>query len=577
MRGDQIQQAKTEPDSRFRWRSLRDFVVSLMTGSGTRGMTVLAMVAAGAVVEGVGLVMLVPIIGLVLGSGPAPQAISWLTGLVGGDRTLVMIGALTLFMAVMILRGLIIYARDRLTWRLQQAFIAEQRNRIIAKLAAARWSALVSLDHAQVTSQLSGEIGRIAVATTMLFQIIVATGLLVVQAGLVIALAPGLGSLVTGIALVTAVPIILRFSRITGLGQKTTRGGVDLMTSIGTLLSGLKVAQAQGMQGRFIDDFVAVQARHVGYQAEFARGRSRDQLIFGIVSAVAASLLVGVGIGVFATPPAILLTMIVIFTRIVGPIRSLQTALPQLVFMLPAYESITALARRLDAARAPARARDRLDHGALVFHDVGYVHAGGRGLHHASFTIAPGETVGICGPSGGGKTTLLDLAIGLIEPQSGRITVGNTPLTTANVGAWADRIAYATQEPFLFHDSIRRNITWGIDCDDAAIWRAVEAMGAGALVHGMPMGLETIIGDRGTLLSGGERQRLILARALLRQPALLILDEATSSLDAPSEAAIVAAFKALDPRPTILFVTHRAESLANCDRVLRLENGAVQP
>lgn len=559
----------------FRWASLFAFMRSLLIARGRRGYAALALVAAGALVEGLGLVMLVPVIGLVLDSGSPGGMRAMLQPYLGSDRQIVLITALAAFLMVMILRGAVLYLRDRATWRLQAYFVAEQRNAIVRKLAAARWSALVRLEHAQITSQLSGEIARISAATTMLFQAIVAIGMLLVQGALALALAPGLGSLVIGLLVLLALPVALRFNAIAGLGNKANRGGAELMSSIGHLLSGLKVAQAQGMQARFIADFEALQERHLDYQRDFSLGRARDTLIFGVGSSVGGAMLVWLGLGVFALKPAVLITLIVIFSRLSGPIRSLQASLPQLVYMLPAYESISRLAVELDAARAGARTREPLDDGALRFDRAAYLHPQGRGLREASFSIAPGEVVGICGPSGGGKTTLLDLATGLVEPQSGTITVGATPLNAGNVAAWADRIAYATQEPFLFHNSIRHNVAWGTDADDEAIWAALEAMGAGPLVRAKPLGLATIIGDRGALFSGGERQRLILARALLRRPGLLILDEATSSLDAPSEAAILKAFRAMTPTPAILFVTHRAESLANCDRVLRLEDGAI--
>lgn len=574
---------QTNAMTRFRWQSLWAFVRAMFASDGRRGGQALAAVVLGALFEGLGIVLLVPIIGLVVsqgglatGSGGLARSIGRFAGVFGQDRQTLLWLALTAFMLVMIMRGGVLYWRDRVTWRLQAGFVLEQRNRIVRKLAAARWSALVALEHARVMSQLGGEIGRIAVASTMLFQIIVALGMLLVQAVLVVMLAPLMGSIMIALFALMGLPVILRFRQIAVLGQHANRGGAELMANIGNLLNGLKVALAQGMQDRFIAEFERMQAEHFVYQRQFTLGRARDQLVFGIASAAAGALLVGLGLGVFRVAPANLLALIVVFTRLSGPVRTLQTSLPQLVYMLPAYQSITALAEQLDAARADDRRDLPIGDTTLAFEDAGYLHPQGRGLKRASFRIAPGDVVGICGASGGGKTTLLDLATGLIEPQQGMVTVGGDPLGPERLGSWARRIAYATQEPFLFHHSIRHNIGWGLDVDDAAIWRAVTAMGAHALVRALPQGLDTLVGERGALLSGGERQRLILARALLRAPRLLILDEATSSLDAPSEAAILAAFRALDPPPAILFVTHRAESLAQCDRVLRMEDGVLE-
>ncbi len=561
-----------------RGRSLRRFLGSLLISGGRRGVLALGIVLLAAGFEGLGLALLVPIIGIVLGQGgnPAGQAmLGWVSSLVGGNRQTLLATALGVFLLVMILRSLVLFARDRVLWQVQSRFVAEQRTRLVNQLAAARWSDLVTLDHAGVTSQLSGEIGRVSTATTQSFQIIVALALLIVQCALALLLAPGFGALILLLLAGIALPALARLDRIGTLGQFSSSGNAELLGAINQLLNGLKVALAQGMGPQFSGAFDRLQRRQLGFQREFSLGRARDQLLFGVASAVAVTLLVGIGIGLFNLSPAILITMIVIFTRVAGPIRSLQQALPQLFFTLSAYEAIVEMRAALAAARVEPATPLPLAPGLLIFRDVCYLHRQGGGVKRGSFTIAAGEMIGICGASGSGKTSLLDLAAGLLVPQSGTIQIGNTSLDAHHLAAWQARIAYATQEPFLFFGSVRDNLLWGGAATEDALWVALDRVGAGDLVKGLSDGLDTLVGERGAALSGGERQRLILARAMLRKPALLILDEASSSLDAPSEAAIIGAFRALDPRPAILFVTHRAESLMLCDRVLTMTAGEI--
>ena len=136
---------------------------------------------------------------------------------------------------------------------------------------------------------------------------------------------------------------------------------------------------------------------------------------------------------------------------------------------------------------------------------------------------------------------------------------------------WRETLSYVSQDPFLFHDSIRRNLLWAsAKASDEEMWKMLGVAEAADLVRALPAGLDTIVGERGALLSGGERQRIALARALIRKPSFLLLDEATSAIDLTSERRILGRLRALEPRPAILMIAHRGESLALCDRLVEM-------
>jgi ATP-binding cassette, subfamily C, bacterial len=185
--------------------------------------------------------------------------------------------------------------------------------------------------------------------------------------------------------------------------------------------------------------------------------------------------------------------------------------------------------------------------------------------------------VAIAGPSGSGKTTLIDLVIGLLNPDAGTIRIDGVALNTLDRAAWRAGIGYVPQEMFLFHDTIYSNITLG----DGGLTRAdaraaLRAAGAWAFVSALPDGMDTVVGERGSRLSGGQRQRIALARALVRTPRLLILDEVTTALDPRTEAEICATLAGLKGAVTILAVSHQPAIVAVADLVYHLSDGIAQ-
>ncbi|HEY0832742.1 MAG TPA: ATP-binding cassette domain-containing protein, partial [Azospirillum sp.] len=214
--------------------------------------------------------------------------------------------------------------------------------------------------------------------------------------------------------------------------------------------------------------------------------------------------------------------------------------------------------------------------GALVFDSVTYRHRadGAPALDRVSLEIPAGRFTAVVGPSGAGKSTLADLVLGLVPPGEGRILVDGRPLDGAARRAWRRRVGYVPQDAFLFHDTIRANLL-AADATDESLWAALEQVAAAGFVRRLPDGLDTVVGDRGARLSGGERQRLALARALLRRPDLLVLDESTSALDAESEARILEALERLRGQVTVVVVAHRLTTVRGADHVVVLDAGRV--
>ena len=196
-------------------------------------------------------------------------------------------------------------------------------------------------------------------------------------------------------------------------------------------------------------------------------------------------------------------------------------------------------------------------------------------LEHLSFEIDPGEIIGIIGPSGCGKTTLVHLLLGLREPSSGTIEVGGHPLTTIDRRSWAELVGFVPQDTSLISGTIEENICFFRDIDETRVARAVKAAHLEAEITAMPEGLATRLGGQDSQLSGGQRQRLAIARALVTEPRLLVLDEPTASLDSGAELFIRGTLAELGRKVTVIVVAHRLSTLEECDRILVLDNGRL--
>jgi ATP-binding cassette subfamily C protein len=264
-----------------------------------------------------------------------------------------------------------------------------------------------------------------------------------------------------------------------------------------------------------------------------------------------------------------------------GPAMSLQQNAQQFANALPAHTALMKLLDDLEKEQAPPPSTVGVPDmaGAISFENVSYGYADAAdyaGIRGATLSIEPGEIIGVEGSSGAGKTTFVDLLCGLLVPDEGNIRVGAVTLDRHNAFGWRDRIAYVGQDSYLFNDSIRHNLSWGREAiDDDMLWEALARAGADGVVRRMDKGLDTPVAERGMRLSGGERQRIALARALIRQPDLLILDEATNAIDVATEKAILGRLVSLQPRATIVIVAHRAETLAFCHRLLTFEHGRL--
>ena len=215
----------------------------------------------------------------------------------------------------------------------------------------------------------------------------------------------------------------------------------------------------------------------------------------------------------------------------------------------------------------------------IELQDITYKYPNSEALifDHADMTIPIGSAIGIVGSSGSGKTTIVDVMLGLLRLQTGRILADGVDVQT-NYEGWLKNIGYIPQTIFMIDSTIRKNVAFGIadeDIDDNRVWEVLKEAQLDEFVRGLPDGLDTGIGERGIRLSGGQRQRIGIARALFEDPEVLVLDEATSALDNDTEVAIMESINRLHGKKTLVIIAHRLQTIEKCDMVFRVENGKI--
>jgi ATP-binding cassette subfamily C protein len=406
-----------------------------------------------------------------------------------------------------------------------------------------------------------------------------ATGLilLAVQLLLALLLSPALAAIALAI-LVLGYGVAARFTRrsvVSGIAL-TERSGQSSGTGF-RLHAGLKAALAQGTAAQFLAEYRTSLARQQDETVRFAGDLASARQVAAFGAAGAAALILYAGVRLIHLPFAILIPSLVLFARTVAPAQMLQQSAQYIAAYSAAFDAVVRRLGRLEQPGSSAGEVQPLDWRELRLEEAGCRHSSGLGLSEVSLTLRRGEWIGIDGASGAGKTTLVDLIAGLLAPTSGAVLVDGREFDAAGLERWRAGLAYVGQEGSVFDDSIRSNLLAdGVEAAEPDLWEALAAVGLADRVRALDSALDERVGDRGSRLSGGERQRLAIARALLRRPSLLILDEATAALDAGSESAVLAAIRALDPRPAAIIVAHRESTHAYCDSVVEIRHGVAE-
>jgi len=534
---------------------------------------------AAALTEGVGLVLLVPLLAGLAGpgsavGGPLAGAIADL----GLGRNLPAL--LALFVVLVAARAALVMARNRAALTLELALVDGLRQRAWRALLGADWRLLQGLRRSDQASLLITNLDRVGqgvnqllLATTTVVTLL-ALGLAALAIYPLFALGGGLAGLL----------VLLAYRGLRGqaarLGEALGAIWDRVHSAIGEALGALRSVKILGREAEaeamVMSGFAELGAARQAYHT----GQALGQFLLQTGGAAALALLVWLALAQGQLSVVTVLPLIAVFARALPLIGILQEAWQQWCHAAPALAAaeaqIAAMRAAAEAPLTPAAAPSLAREARFSRVTLHYARQTEPALANVSLAIPARQITALVGPSGAGKSTVADLLAGLLGPDDGTVTIDGMVLDGSAQRAWRAQVAYIDQDPLLLAASLRDNLCWAAPAaSDAQLWAALEDAAAADFVRGLPEGLDTRLGDGGRRLSGGERQRLMLARALLRDPQLLILDEATSALDADNEAAIAAALAGLRGRMTIVLIAHRGALLDLADRVIRLERGRV--
>jgi ATP-binding cassette, subfamily C, bacterial len=545
-----------------------------------RSVTIVASILIASLAEGLGVAAVLPVLGMAASGGGASESE---LGLIVADA-FAALGIPTELRSLLVLMvigfalkgGLMLVAMQQIGFT--SAHIStDLRFALVRAVMGARWSYYSSQPVGVLGNAMTVEATRGGAAFTgaytivaMIFQVAIYVGVATVVSWQI-----AMASLAAGIVMMVILGQFINMTRHASLSASAAFQ--ELLRQLTDALNGIKPLKAMAMQERV--------ALLLEAEASFINKAARRLITakHGMQWLREPIMVIFLAFGLYATLVVwqirfeVVLVMTLLFYRTAISIARLQTAYQQVVSSHVYYQRIREKIAAAKAEQENTSGRTAPDLREAVRLEHVSLRLGGKPiLTDCSMSIPVGRITTLYGPSGAGKTTLTDLVIGLYRPESGRVFIDEVPLDEIGIASWRREIGYVPQELFLFHDTLLTNVTLGetgITVADAET--ALKAAGAWEFTSLLADGVHTMVGEKGMTFSGGQRQRIAIARALVRKPKLLILDEPTTSLDPENEAAICATLKELSHGITILAISHQRALLDIADNIYRVFDGRV--
>lgn len=567
---------------------LQTFIIDVYRYAHNRLIVNIFLMIISGLTSSFGIVMLIPLLSLTGIVGYSTTRIPFLADLIkflnSYNTSTQLLIVLAIYITIISFQAILNRKLSILNVEIIQGYTKYLRISLFEKTVRADWSCLMNKKGSDITNSFSLEIGRIAAGTIYLLKIISQIILAFFQLAVSFLLSPlfTLFVLICGSVIFIYLNSTLKESK--KLGTSLQKINQNLFSQITEQLNGVKEIKSYGIEQTQLTSFTETITAIEKNSIDYAKVQSYPDFYYKISAAMAISLFFYFAINYFNVEPSAMLIIIFIFSRLWPIFSAFQNNLQNIFIILPSYTSLKVLeSELLINAENFSIINDNSEHfnmkNSVIFQDINFkykTNSESFEIKNLDFEIKAKTIFAFVGRSGAGKSTIVDLLLGLLKPDSGKIIVDGVNIDHNLMKKWRKSIGYVPQDPFLLNNTIRENLLrFSPSATENELIESLQLASAMEFVSKLPLGLETYIGDRGVKLSGGERQRIVLARALLRKPAMLILDEATSALDTENEYNILKAVEALRGKLTVIVIAHRLSTIKNADNIVIVDKGKI--
>jgi ABC-type multidrug transport system fused ATPase/permease subunit len=538
--------------------------------------------------EGIGIFLLIPMIsysGIINVNDGGFSFSKYFSFMQDLPKILALVFILGFYIVLVVTQNLIQRNLSIRNVKITQGFIRQLRLETYDGLLKSNWGFYTNERKADLINVMTMELARVAggINQFLLFLTSLIFSFIQISIAIWLSIKLTLFVLLSGLILAFFSRRFIKQSKL--LGKKTSILAQEYLGGITDQLNGIKDIKSNTLEASRLCWLYSLTKGMTEEQIEYIKLKTASQTFYKIASASLIAVFIFISVMIFDSKPEEFLLIFIIFSRLWPRITEIQSSMEQIASSIPAFRSLLELQAKCKKALEiadekiyknikPLNIEEGLECRSVFFrynrNESAYA------LQNINLKIPINFMTAIVGPSGAGKSTLIDILMGLNKPEQGSVLVDGTLLTDNRLLSLRRSVSYVSQDPFLFNASIRENLLMiEPNSSEEQIWDALKFSVADEFVSKLPRGLDTIVGDRGIRLSGGERQRLVLARAILRKPSILVLDEATSALDTENEFKIQEALERLKGTMTIIVIAHRLSTIRNADQVIVLDQGEI--